>query len=181
MPTTTTSVTASLMSEAQQTTKDPASAPVNSAAIAFCLANADYTGLHMRTSNLQSAVALPTPSLSHLTPFIQDLLERAHSTRGVLLRDAAQEALLLFPTSVLGPQRPVASSSSVKAEMIARLDLWRRGHIPEQSESPGTASPDCNPQQIRESYPTCNPSHPQESVFPGCQHCRQPGHCERDP
>jgi len=39
--------------------------------------------------------------------------------------------LLLFPTLVLGPQRPGASSSSVKSEIPARLDLWRRGLIPE--------------------------------------------------
>ena len=131
IPTTTTSGTTALLSEAYQAATNPASAPVNSSAIAFCLAIADYTCLHMRTSGMQSTTALPTPSLSTLTPAIQDLLERAHSTRGVLLRDAAQEALLLFPTLVLGPQRLGASSSSVKAEIIARLDLWRRGHIPE--------------------------------------------------
>jgi hypothetical protein len=85
----------------------------------------------MRTSGLQPAAALPTPSLDQLTPVIQDLLERAHSTRGVLLRDAPQEALLLFPTLVLGPQRHGASSSSVKSEITARFDLWRRGLIPE--------------------------------------------------
>jgi hypothetical protein len=103
MPTTTTGVNATLMYEAQQAAIDPASVPVNSAAIAFCLANADYTGLHMRTFGIQTAVALPTPSLSHLIPIIKDLLERAHSTGGVLFRNAAQEDLLLFPTLVLGP------------------------------------------------------------------------------
>ena len=89
MPTTTTGVTAALMSEAQQAATNPSLVPVNSAAIAFCLANPDYNGLHMRTSGLQSAAALPSPRLSQLTPVIKDLLERAHSTRGVLLRDAA--------------------------------------------------------------------------------------------
>ena len=36
---------------------------------------------------------------------------------------------MLFPTLVLGPQRPGALSSSVKAGISARLDLWRRGRI----------------------------------------------------
>jgi len=104
-----------LMFEARQAATYPASAPVNSAAIAFCQANADFTSFHMRTSCLQSAAALSTPSLDQLTPIIQDLLERAHSTRGVLLRDAAHVALLLFPTLILGPQRPSASSSTWNA------------------------------------------------------------------
>ena len=35
----------------------------------------------------------------------------------------------MFPTLVLGPQRSRAASSSVKTEISARLDLWRRGHL----------------------------------------------------
>jgi len=120
-----------VMSEALHAATDPTIVPMSFAAIAFCLANADFTSHHMRTSGLLSAATLPTPSLSQLIPFIKDLLERAHSTRGVLLRDDAQEALFLFPTLVLGPQRPGASSSSVRAETTARLDLWHRGLIPE--------------------------------------------------
>ncbi len=119
MPTTTTGVTRALMSEAQQAALDPSLVPVNSATFAFCLANVAFTAQHMRTSGLHSATALLSPCLAQLTPVIKDLLERAHSTRGVLLRDAAQEALLLFPTLVLGPQRPGVSSSSVKAEVSA--------------------------------------------------------------
>ena len=62
---------------------------------------------------------------------IADLLTRAFSTRGVTLRDAALEALLLFPNLELGPQRPRASSSSVKTEIAARLYMWRRGCLHE--------------------------------------------------
>jgi hypothetical protein len=60
----------------------------------------------MRALGAQSAAALLVLSLSVLTLVITDLLKRAHSSRGTLLRDAPQEALLLFPTLVLGPQRP---------------------------------------------------------------------------
>jgi len=89
MPTTTNGFTAALMSEAQQADSDPSLAPLNSAAIAFCLANVDFASMHMRTSDLLSTATLPSPSLSLLTPVIKDLLQRAHSTRGVLLRDAS--------------------------------------------------------------------------------------------
>ena len=88
MPTITTGFNAALMSEAQHAASDPSLAPVNYAAIALCLSNVDFTSLHMRTSCLQSSTALPSPILSLLTPVIKDLLERAHSTRGVLLRGA---------------------------------------------------------------------------------------------
>ena len=37
------------------------------------------------------------------------------------------EALLLLPSLVLGPEKPGASSSRVKIEVSAKLDLWRRG------------------------------------------------------
>ena len=35
----------------------------------------------------------------------------------------------MFPTLVLGPQKPGASSSAVKAEIASRLDLWNRGQL----------------------------------------------------
>jgi len=99
--------------------------PANSAAITFCSANPDFTATHMQTSGTQSAVALLVPALAMLTPVIVDLNMKAHLTRGSIIRDAAQEALLVFPTLILEPQRPRTSSSNVKIEVAARQDLWR--------------------------------------------------------
>ena len=96
---------------------------MHSDAIQFCVENPDFAATHMRTSIAQSAVAIPTPTLSTLTHVIADLLSRASTTRGIALRDATQEALLLLPNLVLGPQRLGASSSNVKSEVEARLDL----------------------------------------------------------
>ena len=87
--------------------------------------------MHMKTLGTQSAAALPTPTLRNVTPIIADLVSRAHSTRGVVLKDAAQEALLLFTTLVLGPQRSVDSTISVKTEVAASLNLWRKDQIEE--------------------------------------------------
>jgi hypothetical protein len=124
MPKTTTRVTAALASEVLRANADPSSVPTNSAAVTFWLNNAEFSKNHMRTSGLRSTSALPSPALSILTPIIiYDLVHRAHSTTGVLLRDAAHEALMLFPTLVLGPKRPGASSTSVKNEVKAKLDL----------------------------------------------------------
>ena len=72
---------------------------------------------------------MPVPALALLILVIADLFEKDHSAPGSLLRDAAQEALLLFPIRVLGPQRLGTSSSSVKSEVASRLDLWRRGEL----------------------------------------------------
>jgi hypothetical protein len=94
--TTTRGVAAALASKAAQDHQDPMSVHMNSAAIIFCNANLDFTATHMRTLGTQSAVALPVLVLALLTPMIVELLSRAHSTRGVSLRDASHEALFLF-------------------------------------------------------------------------------------
>ncbi len=65
-------------------------------------------------------------ALSLLMLVIMNLVDRAHATRRTLLRDVAQEALLLFPTLVLGPQCHGATFSCVKTEVNVRLSPWRR-------------------------------------------------------
>jgi hypothetical protein len=91
----------------------------------------DFIVIYMRTSRTQSVAALPIPVWALLIPIIADLVtRRAHTTRGELLRSATKEALL-FPTLVLGPQPPGASSSSVKAKVNSILDLLRRDDIDE--------------------------------------------------
>jgi hypothetical protein len=60
----------------------------------------------MKTSGALSATALLSPTLTLLTPVIANLVDRAHSTRGTLLRDAPQYSLFMFPTLVLGSQSP---------------------------------------------------------------------------
>jgi hypothetical protein len=134
MPTTTRGVVAGLDHPDAHARQDPPLATLHVAAIAYCTDNPDFTDIHMRTFGTQSAATLPTHAQALFILIIVDLVIRARTTRGELLRNEAQEALLFFPTSVLGPQRPGASSSSVKAEVNSRLDLWRRGHIDEQAK-----------------------------------------------
>jgi len=106
---------------------------MNFVAISFCVEKLDFTTLYMKTSRNNSAAALPALSVKHLTPVIEELFNRAYSTNGVALRDAAWEALLLFITPVLGLQCPDASSSSFNTEISARLGLWHRGKLDELS------------------------------------------------
>jgi len=54
---------------------------------------------------------------------VTDLYNKAADIRGEVLREAAWDALFLFPTLVVGPQKPGASSSAVKTEVATRLDL----------------------------------------------------------
>ena len=64
-----------------------------------------------------------------IIPVITDLLNTAADIRGEILREAAWDALFLFPTLVLGPQKPGALSSAVKAEMAQRVELWNKGQL----------------------------------------------------
>ena len=97
--------------------------PPHTAAVKFCTTNPDFTPLHLRTSGCQSAVNIPKPSLQQLLPVLTELLTKAADVRGTVLREAAWDALFLFPTLVLGPQKPGASATAVKAEIATRLDL----------------------------------------------------------
>ena len=129
LATTIAGVNASLSAQARVARSAPHSVPPHSAAVEFCSQHPSFTPLHMRESGCLSAVAIPTPSLAALLPVATDLFNKAADTRGENLREAAWDALFLFPTLVLGPQKPGASSSSVRAEIASRLDLWSRGQL----------------------------------------------------
>ena len=129
LATTTVGVRSSLAAQARAAKFDPGSAPPHSAAVEFCCSNPNFNLVHKRTSGCQSAVALPKPSLPVILPVITDLLTKAADTTWDVLREAAWGALFLFPTLVLGPQKPGASSSAVKAEMSQRLNLWHKGQL----------------------------------------------------
>jgi hypothetical protein len=129
LATTITGVRASLTAQARSARSAPATVPPHSAAVDFCCSHPEFTPIHMRTSGCQSAVSLPKPCLSTITPVITDLLNKAADVRGEVLREAAWDALFLFPTLVLGPQKPGASTTAVKAEMTIRLDLWNKGEL----------------------------------------------------
>ncbi len=100
----------------------------------MCNAKPEFTATHMRTSENQSADALPVPALVLLTPVIANLLTKAHSTRGNILRDAAHEAFLLFPTLVLGPQRPRASSSVSTPKWLQDWTFGDERELPDHAQ-----------------------------------------------
>ena len=127
MATTIAGVKASLATQAQQTMSYPSLAPPYSAAIEFCSTHPDFAPMHMKLSGCQSSVAIPKPSTAALLHGVTHLCDKAADTRGDVLREAARDALFLIPTVVLGPHKPGISSSVVKAEVAARLDLWNRG------------------------------------------------------
>ncbi len=104
-------------------------AALHAPAIHFCLTNPTFTMDNLRTSEAQSSASLPGPSRSLVTSVVTSLFKQAVSTRGDSLRTAAWSLVFLFSTLVLGPHRPGAPSSVVKAETEARLDLWQRGEL----------------------------------------------------
>jgi len=64
-----------------------------------------------------------------IIPVITDLMNKEADISREVLKEAAWDALFHFPTSVLGPQKLSASSSTVKAEMAQRVELWNKGQL----------------------------------------------------
>jgi len=91
--------------------------------------NPNFTMDHLRTSGLQSSASLRGPSRALVTTMVKSLFRQALTTRGEALRIDAWSLVFLFPTLVLGPHRPGAPSSAVKAKTDARIDLWQRGDL----------------------------------------------------
>ncbi len=56
---------------------------------------------------------------------------RSLTKEGEILWEVVWDALVLFPTLVLGPHKPGAASSFVKADLVTRLDLWNKGKLDE--------------------------------------------------
>ena len=78
---------------------DPHKAPPHSAVVEFCCENPGFSPVHLRTSGCQSAVALPKPCITMILPVVTDLMNKTGDVRGEVLREAAWDALFLFPTS----------------------------------------------------------------------------------
>ena len=97
--------------------------PPHTAAVEFCCAHPDFTPLHLRTSRCQLAVSIPKPSMHQVLPVMTELLTKTADVRGTVLREAAWDALFLFPALVMGPQKPGALATTVKTEVTTRLDL----------------------------------------------------------
>ena len=112
-----------MTAQAQNARSDPSHAPPHFAVVEFCNTHPDFTPFHMKMSGCQSTVAIPKPCIAALLPVVKDLFNKAADIRGEVLREAAWDALFLFPTLVMRPQKPRASSSAVKTEVAARLDL----------------------------------------------------------
>jgi hypothetical protein len=154
---------------------------MHSVVIMICVENQDFMATHMWTSGAKSGDAIPTPSLSVLTHVIADRLPRPSTTRGIALRDATQDALVLFPTLVLGPHRRDASSSNVKSEVDARLDLTTSGVEAKLAISPyvqrsSSCSPDIHEKQDHTRNQESCTSGRQELVCSRCQPRRKLGH-----
>ena len=94
------------------------------------LRESGFTPIHLKTSGCVSAASLPKTYLHQLLPNITDLLTKAITTTCEVL-EATRDALFLFPTLVLVPQKSGAASSTVKSEMAARIDLWNKGKLEE--------------------------------------------------
>ena len=103
MATTIDGVRAALTAQTTTTRFAPECAPPHTATIEFCTTHPNFTPLHLRTSGCQLAVSIPKPSMHQLLPAMTELLTKAADARGTILREAALDALFLFPTLVLGP------------------------------------------------------------------------------
>ena len=129
LPTTMGGIQAALGDLARTATTHSHPAAPHALAVNFCLLDPNFTMDHLRTSELQPSASLPGPSRALVTTMVTSLFRQAVTTRGESLRIVAWSLVFLFPTLVLGPHRPGAISSAVKAETEARLDLCQRGDL----------------------------------------------------
>jgi 23S rRNA U2552 (ribose-2'-O)-methylase RlmE/FtsJ len=106
-----------------QAAKQPISEVSHARAIHFCLLDPEFTTEHLRTSGAQSAATLLGPAKALVTTTLTSLFRQVGTMRRAALRTVAWALVFLFPSLVLGPHRPRAPSSAIKAEMKARLDL----------------------------------------------------------
>ena len=94
--------------------------------VEFCCVYLGFTPIHLRTSSCQYAAALPKHCREELLPLITDLVNKAATSGGEVLRKAVWDALFLFPTLVLDPHKPGAALTTVETEIVVRLDLWNK-------------------------------------------------------
>jgi hypothetical protein len=78
---------------------------------------------HLRTSGAQSVAAIPGPANAKVTSIVTSLFRQDATIQGDTLRTVAWSLVFLFPTLVLGPHRPGAHSSAVKAAAEAQISL----------------------------------------------------------
>jgi len=153
----------------------PRTRPPYTAAIEFCCAHPDFTPLHLRTCGCQSAVSIPKPSMNQLLPVMTELLTKAADVGGTVLREAAWDGLFLFPTLVIGPQKPGASATTVKAEVKTRLELWNKGHMDTlAARARSTICPPVIQKQSTTGSPSGSATDSQEPIITGGSTVRHP-------
>ena len=74
-----------------------------------------FTPIHLKTPGCVSSASLPKPCLRQLLLIISDMLTTSVTSREEVLHEEAWDAMFLFPTLVLEPQKSGAASSLVKA------------------------------------------------------------------
>jgi hypothetical protein len=75
---------------------------------------------HIKHGRVVTATRIPLPAMDLITAAATDVMEKANNLSGIL-RTAAMDAVMLFPSLILFPHEKGACSSRVRAEVKRRL------------------------------------------------------------
>ncbi len=95
-------------------------------AITHCLLHSGFMKDHIKHGRVVTSTAIPLPALDLITAAATDVVEKANNLSGIL-RTAAMDGVMLFPSLIMFPHEKGACCSKVRAEVKRRLTLWGAG------------------------------------------------------
>jgi len=78
---------------------------------------------HILHARVTTSTSIPLPALDLITAVATDVMSKANNLSSVL-RVAAMDAVMSFPSLVLFPHEKGACNSQVREEVKRRLELW---------------------------------------------------------
>ncbi len=97
-------------------------------AITHCLLHSGFMREHIQSGRVTTSTGVPLPALDLITAAATDVMVKANSLAGIL-RVAAMDAVMLFPSLILYPHEKGACSTQVRTEVKRRLALWGAGNL----------------------------------------------------
>ena len=97
-------------------------------AITHCILHSGFIRDHIMHARVITSTGILLPALDLITAVATDVITKANSLSGIL-RVAAMDAVMIFPSLILFPHVKGACNSLVRAEVRRRLALWGAGSL----------------------------------------------------
>ena len=97
-------------------------------AITYCPLYSGFMRDHIKHGRFITSTGVPLPALDLITAAATDAMDKANNLSGIL-RVAAMDAMMLFPSLVLFPHEKGVCNTQIRAEVKRRLTLWGAGNL----------------------------------------------------